>query len=91
MLESRLQEKCVQEAKERGILVFKTVAVGRRGYPDLTLHFRGGITVLVELKTPTGKLSALQARLIRELKDYGVCVRVIDNLEDFIELLEYYL
>ena len=90
MTESKLQAKCVAKCKEHDVLCFKTVAVGRRGYPDLSLFFRDGTHVLVELKTPTGELSRLQVKTITRIIRYGGKVHVIDSLEKFEALLRYY-
>lgn len=89
-MESSLQAKCFKEAKARGVLAFKLVAVGRRGFPDVGLYFPGGKHVLVELKTPTGRLSPQQKRSINKLRKQGVVVHVIDTIEAFTALLEFY-
>jgi hypothetical protein len=66
------------------------VAIGQRGFPDLLLIFKGGLVVFVELKTPTGRLSPKQKRTIKRMKKQGAKVYVIDTLEGFTGLLEFY-
>lgn len=44
--------------------------------------------VLVELKTPRGRLSGSQERLIAKLREQGVAVYVIDTVEGFEGVLE---
>ena len=90
-MESTLQTKCVKKAKEYGVLAYKIVCVGRRGFPDLLLIFEGGLVVFVELKTPTGRLSAIQKRVIKQMKEQGANVYIIDCIEDFTGLIEFYL
>ena len=89
-MESTLQADCVKKAKEFGVLAYKMICVGRRGFPDLLLIFSGGLVVFVELKTPTGRLSAIQKRTIKRMKEQGAKVYVIDSIESFTGLLEFY-
>ena len=44
--------------------------------------------VLVELKTPRGRLSGPQERVIKKLREQGAAVYVIDSVEGFEEVLE---
>ena len=61
----------------------KVVAVARVGFPDILLAHKGQ-TVLVELKSPTGKgrLSKMQEREIARLTEAGVHVEIISAFED---------
>ena len=69
-------------------MAFKLVAIGRRGFPDVGLFFPGGQCVLVELKTPTGRLRPQQVRMIKKLSEQGVIVYVCNAFEEFERILE---
>jgi hypothetical protein len=90
MLEASLQRYCQRTASLAGWLTFKLEAKSRRGFPDLMLVSPTGKILLVELKVPGGRLSKLQARTIEKLRSRGVRVYVIDNKEDFNELIEFH-
>ena len=89
MTEKLLQQQVITAAKKRGIFVVKTEAVGRRGFPDLTLIHRGRV-VFIELKHPNGrgKLSALQAVMIDDMRAHGAEVHVLDDLTECLTLLD---
>jgi hypothetical protein len=89
-MERTLQADCIKKAKEFGVLPYKVVAIGQRGFPDLLLIFDGGLVAFVELKTPTGTLSPKQKRVIKRLKAQGAHVYVIYDLKEFTELLEFH-
>ena len=89
MTERLLQQQVLTAAKKRGIFAVKTEAVGRRGFPDLTL-IHGGRVVFVELKHPNGrgKLSALQVVMHSEMQRHGAEIHVLDDLQDCLTLLD---
>jgi len=89
MNEKQLQDFTIKKANERGILAYKTVSVGRRGFPDLTLIGEGGVVWFVELKHPNGKgqLSNHQIKTIADLRAKGANVAVVSSTEEVIELL----
>lgn len=88
MNEYALQRKLKKLAEDAGVLFYKMEAKGKRGFPDVLL-LANGRSVYIELKSPkgTGKLSALQTRRIEEMKAAGADVRVIDNLEGCIDVI----
>lgn len=55
---------------------------------QLKKHKTKGEVVLVELKTLTGKLRPAQIRTIKKLREHGISVYVLDNVEDFVLMLE---
>ena len=61
---------------------------GNSGVPDRIVIFPGGRVVFVELKTETGRLSALQVAQIRRLERLGADVRVLYGLDDVKEFLD---
>jgi len=80
--EAHLQAHLFRRARELDIYCRKMASVGRVGFPDVLL-VRGGRVVFVELKSPsgTGRLSEMQKREIRRLKDAGAQVYVVDSKE----------
>jgi hypothetical protein len=59
----------------------------RAGVADLHIVYRGRLYCL-ELKSPTGQLSASQAQMIRKLEDCDVPTAVIRNEEDVVLALK---
>jgi hypothetical protein len=78
----RHQAEIVRVLRQLGFLVFDCSRVGQ-GFPDLAIH-RGdhGHVQLVELKTPTGKLTPDQQRFIQA----GWPVKVVRSIEDALLL-----
>lgn len=88
MLESKLQTKILKYlTKQHGADVYKTVAVGRRGYPDLTAILPGGEVLLIEVKTPTGCLRPAQVRCHERLRARGTEVLVATSVSDVSQFL----
>ncbi len=83
--------------------LFKRLGV-RAGMPDLCLPVRGSvyfalkyntgirpISLYLEIKTPSGKLSKIQSDKISQLISFHNWVCVVKSLDDAIEILEFYL
>jgi hypothetical protein len=87
-MEARLQANCLKEARRRGLLAYKTVAVGIQGFPDAMLVASGGKIVFVEFKQPGGRLRPAQVRRIKELEEHCVITYVIDTYEKFTGVLD---
>lgn len=68
-------------------VVWKMKIEGRRGCPD-GWFLRNGKWVIMEFKRPGGELSESQKRRIRELRENGQEVFVIDNAAEGIALLD---
>lgn len=81
MLESYIERETCRAAEANGWIIRKLQWVGRRAAPD-RFFAKDGRVVLVEFKRPGEKPRPDQVREIRKLRDAGVEVRVIDNLED---------
>ena len=80
--EAHLQAYLFRRAREHVIYCRKMEARGRVGFPDI-LMVRDSRVVFIELKSPlgTGRLSAMQKREIRRLRDAGAQVYVVDSKE----------
>lgn len=60
--------------------------IGRDGAPD-RLVLLPGVMVFVELKSPTGRLSAAQKRELRTLEYFGAKTAVVKSKSDVDKLL----
>ena len=86
VLEREVEGPAKTYAKERGWWVAKFVSPGRRGVPD-DIFIRAGRVIFIEFKRPGKDVRPQQAKRIREMRDHGAEVFVIDNLKDAYELL----
>lgn len=88
MRESEIEKILVREVRKRGGRAYKWVSPGNDGVPDRIVIFPEREPVFVELKTDTGKLTALQETQINRLKALGQAVEVvrgIDGLSQFFQ------
>jgi hypothetical protein len=85
--EANLQAEFIKSARRRGIFAEKLVSKSARGWPDVFLA-RDGRVVLVETKTPVGRLSLFQQNTHRKLKSAGVEVYVAHTAEECRALLD---
>lgn len=88
MKEKDIEQKLVQGVKRLGGRAFKWTSPGNDGVPDRIVFLPGRPPVFVELKTDTGKLSALQRVQIDRLRDMGQDVRVLYGLDQVVEFLK---
>jgi len=83
MLEKHIQQRIMKLAKsEFDALIFKSSGESHRGVPDLTCCLPSGLTVFMEVKTATGKLSPLQEHFIEQLKQLNQHVYVVRSVEE---------
>lgn len=86
--EKKIETVLVQEVKKLGGRAYKWVSPGNDGVPDRIVVFPGKAPVFVELKSETGRLSALQEVQVQRLRDLGQEVAVIygiDGLSQFFQ------
>ena len=88
MIESKLQQKIVAICKTHGIIVAKVDSSSTRGWPDLTVILPDGTVLFIELKTETGRLSALQKRIHEKLKGNNANVAVIKSVQEFGNIIK---
>lgn len=88
LLEREIESYLNENVKKRGGRSYKFMSPGNSGVPDRIVIFPGGRVVFVELKTETGRLSALQVAQIRRLERLGAEVRVLYGLDDVKEFLD---
>lgn len=88
MLEKDIERKLISEVKKLGGRAYKWVSPGNDGVPDRIVILPGMRPVFVELKTESGKLSALQRVQIRRLLDMGQDVRVLKGIREVEQFVE---
>lgn len=88
MREKDIEKILVNEVRKLGGRAYKWVSPGNDGVPDRIVFFPDRPPVFVELKTETGKLSALQEVQITRLEALGQDVRVLCGLQEVKEFLE---
>lgn len=87
MAESALEKRCVFYAKSTGWLVRKVVYPGRRGAPD-RWHLKKGLWVLIEMKDLGERPTEIQLREHARLRAAGALVYVVDNFDQYKEILD---
>ena len=81
MLEKEIERRMCGLIKKRGGLTYKFTSPNHPGVPDRIVLTPGGAVWFVELKTVSGRLSAVQEWRKRELEERGANVRVIHGWE----------
>lgn len=76
MKESQIQSKKIKELEAQGYYVIKLIKTNKNGIPDLIAIPKKSDVLFVEVKAPTGKLSALQDWRIKELEDHELKVEI---------------
>lgn len=76
-----IEQPATEYAESRGWLIEKVVSNSRRGFPDRFCARRGRV-MLVEFKAPGKEPSEQQLKRHQELRDQGVEVHWVDNLQD---------
>lgn len=77
MREREVERMLVDGIRKLGGRAFKWVSPGNDGVPDRIVILPGCPAMFVELKTVTGKLTALQRSQLKRLKDMGQDVRTL--------------
>ena len=88
MRERDIERRLVKESVQRGGLALKFVSPGRIGVPDRIVMMPGGKIGFVETKAPGKKLRPIQERRIRQMRDMGFKVFVVDSMEQIGGVLD---
>jgi Holliday junction resolvase len=80
LLEKDIEGKVCKLAKAKGWVVIKIARSFPNGFPD-RFFAKDGKVILIEFKRDGKEPTEQQAKRIRELRDAGVTVHVIDNIE----------
>jgi Holliday junction resolvase-like predicted endonuclease len=79
MKESDIQHSIITWLESIGMYVVKVIQTNKNGWPDLQA-LQNGVTLFIEVKTPTGKLSELQKYRHKQLQDKGFIVITTHSL-----------
>ena len=80
MKEKDIEKAVCRYAEEQGFLVRKYNSDTCAGVPD-RIFFGYKMVFLIEFKAPGGYVSAIQQREIKRIRDHGVVVLVVDNIQ----------
>lgn len=88
MEESKIEKRLKKEIELIGGKALKFVSPGMSGVPDRIVLLPHGRIVFIELKAPGKKPRPIQIKRIKELKDLGFDVRVIDSIDGVKNFIE---
>lgn len=81
-LEKEIERKVCEFAKKNDTLAYKFNSESHRSVPDRLFITRHGQVYFIEFKRAGKKPTEQQAREIQRIKDQGVPVLVVDNVEE---------
>lgn len=85
MKEKHLENELKKSVENLGGICWKLVSPGTAGVPD-RICLKAGRIVFVELKAPGKKPRAIQNRRIKQLRDQGFTVFVMDSSDGIAEV-----
>lgn len=88
MLEKQIESYLVKRVKEIGGVAYKFTSPANRGVSDRIVVLPDGGVVFVELKSPTGKLSALQELFALDMQRLGqnyIVLKTREEVDAFIK------
>lgn len=88
MKESRIEKRLIKEIEKIGGKALKFVSPGVSGVPDRIVLLPRGRVIFVELKAPGEKPEPLQVYRAEQLRKLGFEVKVIDSIEDIMQLID---
>ena len=83
--EASIQRAVVEYARSKGCIAIKQSTAGRfgsSGWPDYLIFTPIGYAYFIEFKKPGGKVTALQAQRIEELRGHEISTHVCDDVVD---------
>jgi Holliday junction resolvase len=69
--EQQIQAKRIKQLEAEGYYVIKLIKTNKNGIPDIIAIPPNSNVIFSEVKTPKGKVSALQEYRLKELDEYG--------------------
>lgn len=81
MLEKQIESKVCAYAKDKGMLAYKFTSPARMAVPDRMLITNKGVVFFIEFKAAGKKPTTAQDREHQRLRQQGVKVFVVDNVE----------
>lgn len=90
MRERDIERKLTHEIEKLGGLSFKWVSPGQTGVPDRIVILPGGRIWFAELKTDTGRTTAVQEYQQKRLRDAGCNVVTIHGEQELNEWIKQF-
>lgn len=88
MLEKEIEKALVKKVKALGGLCIKFTSPSMMGIPDRIVLLPKGKLGFVELKRPGGKARPIQTKRIKDLKELGFKVFILDKKEKIDEVIK---
>lgn len=88
MLEKQIEKTVCDYAKAKGMIVYKFSSPGYTSVPDRMFICNSGYMFMIEFKSTKGKVTANQQREHNKLRDYGISVHVVNNIEQGKALID---
>ena len=88
MRERDIERRLVKESVQRRGVALKFISPGCIGVPDRIVMMPGGRVGFVETKAPGKRLRPTQERRIRQMRDMGFKVFVVDGMEQIGGVLD---
>lgn len=85
--EKSVEQRLVKKIKEKGGLCLKWTSPGTTGVPDRLVFFQGRV-IPVEVKSPTGSLSARQILMLKTLSTCGIETKVVSSFQEVDEFVD---
>lgn len=79
MLEKEFQNFVIHLCKQRELMYWKLAITGRRGIPDLMIIGPGATLLFLELKTSTGRPSAMQKLVVKKLRAFDFHAHIVSG------------
>ena len=77
--ENRVEAGFARWCRERGLFCVKLMGASLVGFPDRTVLLPGAKVIFIEFKSPAGKTSKMQDRVIAALRALGFPVLVTSD------------
>ena len=91
MTEAQIERKICDHAKLRGCIAYKFTSPGRAGVPDRVVLLPDASVIFIEVKTPTGIVSALQKNEHRLIQACGHTVYVVDSVAEGKRIIDEHI
>lgn len=88
MLEKEIEKELVKKVKALGGLCIKFTSPSMMGIPDRIVLLPKAKLGFVELKRPGGKARPIQVKRIKDLKELGFKVFILDEKENIDEVIK---
>ena len=87
MLEKNIQQKIIAFLKSLDYNCHKMDSSSSVGWPDLIAVSPEGVVYFFEVKTETGRLSKMQSRTIKKLRNNHANVAIVHSVEETLAFI----